>query len=89
MYQFDAAQQTGRAKLAAFFPKFKKTVQALWVNETKINSRNTFIDNLFALESEKDSKNDETTLLRNWPQILDFFINTECYIYTVFWAFLI
>ena len=47
MYQFAAAQQTSKAKLAAIFQKFKKTVRALRLKETKITSRNIFIDNLF------------------------------------------
>ena len=53
MYWFAAVQQTSTAKLAAFFQKLKKAVRALRVNESKVTSRNTFIDNLFALESEK------------------------------------
>ena len=32
------------------------------VNETKVTSRNTFIDNLFPLKSEKEAKMDEATL---------------------------
>ena len=60
--QIFAAQQTSTAKLAAFFQKFKKTVRAQRVNETKVTSRNAFIDNFFALESEKESKDDERTL---------------------------
>ena len=61
MYQFIAAQQTSTAKLAAFFQKFKKARQALRVNETKVTSRNAFIDNLFGLESRRKSKNDKKT----------------------------
>ena len=59
MYQFVAAQQTSTTKLPAFFQKFKKTMRALSVNETKFTSRNTFIDNLFPLEGEKESRNDK------------------------------
>ena len=44
--------------------KKKKTVRALRVNETKVTLRNAFIGNLFALKSEKESKNDERTLSR-------------------------
>ena len=46
-------------------------MRALRVNETKVISRNAFIDNLFALEREKESKNDERTLFRDFPRILD------------------
>ena len=46
-------------------------VCALKVNETKITSINAFIDNLFALESQKESKNDEKTVFRDFPKILD------------------
>ena len=62
MYQFVAAQQTSTAKLTAFFQKFLKIVPALRVNEAKVTWRNAFIDNRFALESEKESKNDKKTL---------------------------
>ena len=34
-------------------------MRALSVNETKFTSRNTFIDNLFPLEGEKESRNDK------------------------------
>ena len=54
MYQFAAAQQTSTAKLAATFQNFQKTVRTLRVNEIKVTSRNAFIDNVFALESEKE-----------------------------------
>ena len=37
-------------------------VHPLKVNKTKVTLRNAFIDNLFALESEKELKNDERTL---------------------------
>ena len=33
-----------------------KKVHTLGVNETKVTWRNAFIDNLFALESEKEPK---------------------------------
>ena len=36
-------------------------MHALRVNETKVTSRNAFIVNLFALESEKGSTNEERT----------------------------
>ena len=32
------------------------------VNETKATSRNAFINNVFALKSEKESRNDKKTL---------------------------
>ena len=41
------------------------------VNETIVTSRNAFIDKLFELESEKGSEEDEKTLFRDCPQILD------------------
>ena len=75
MYQFAAAQQTSTPKLAAFFQKFWKILRALRVNETKVTSRNAFIDNLLALESEKGSKNDERTLFWDYPRIFDLAVN--------------
>ena len=33
------------------------------VNATKVTSRNAFIENVFALESHKESSNDERALL--------------------------
>ena len=56
MYQFAAAKETTMAKFATYFQKFKKTVCALRANETKVTSRNTFIDNVFALENKKELK---------------------------------
>ena len=41
--------------------------------ETKVTSRKIFILNLFALEIEKKSKNDESTPFGECPQILDLF----------------
>ena len=49
-------------KLAAFFKKNFEIVRTLRVNETKVTSRNAFIEKLFVLECEKESKNDERTL---------------------------
>ena len=77
MYQFAAAQQTSTEKLPAFFQKLYKTVRALRVNETKVTSRNAFIDNLSALESEKESKNGERTLFWGCPRILDLSVNPQ------------
>ena len=62
MYQFAAVQQTSATKLAVFLKKMLKIVCALRVNETKVTLRNAFIDNLFALESQKEPKNNERTL---------------------------
>ena len=45
-------------------------MRAVRVNETKVISRNAFIDNLFPLKSEKETKNDETTLFRDCPRML-------------------
>ena len=41
------------------------------VNETKVPSRNAFIDNLCALKSAKESKNDKKTLFGVSPRIAD------------------
>ena len=58
-----------------FFKNQKETVRALRVNETKATLRNAFIDILFALESEIESKNDKRTLFRDCPRILHLSIN--------------
>ena len=39
--------------------------------ENRVILRNAFIDNVFALESEKKSRNDERTLFSDYPRILD------------------
>ena len=62
-----AAQQTSTAKLPATFQIFLKTVPVLRIKESKLTSRNAFIFNFFALESEKDFKKDERTLLCGLP----------------------
>ena len=54
MYYFAAGQDISTGKLASFFPKFKKTPSLLRVKETNVTSRNTFIDNHFALKSQKE-----------------------------------
>ena len=41
------------------------------INEIKVTLRNTFMDHLFALESEKESKSDKKTPFRDYPQIPD------------------
>ena len=68
-------QQTSTVKLNAFFFKILKTARALRVNETKATSRNAFIGNRFALESKKESKNEERTIFRDCPQILQLSVN--------------
>ena len=50
-----------------FVRKLKETVHALIVNEIKITSRNAFIDNPFGLQSEKESKNDKSSMFQDWP----------------------
>ena len=70
MYRFAAAPQTSTAKFAAFFKISEKTVSAVRVNETKITSRNNFIDNLFTLKSEKESKNFKRTLFETNSRFL-------------------
>ena len=62
MYRFFPAQQASIEKLAMFFQKIQKRVYALRINEISITPSNTPIENLFALENEKDSKNDERSL---------------------------
>ena len=64
MCQFSAAEQTNAAKLFFFFffffcKGFKKTVPNQRLNETKATLRNAFVDNIFALESQKESKNNK------------------------------
>ena len=66
MCYFAAAQQIITAKLAVFFQKFWKTVHTLRVNETKV----TFTDNIFALESEKESKTYQMILFEEYSWIL-------------------
>ena len=65
-------------KLPPFFQNIQKIVRALRVNETKVPSRNAFIDNLFGLESEKElkrkkkkKKKDERTLFWDSPRSYD------------------
>ena len=67
--------QISKIKLDAFFEKFLKLVRALRVNETKVTSTNVFIDNHFALESEKELKNDKRSLFQDFTQILDLSLN--------------
>ena len=47
-------------------------MRALRVNKTKVTSRNTFIDKLFALESERESKNDEKSLFRDFLLVKEY-----------------
>ena len=46
-------------------------MRVLRVNETKPPSRNAFIVDLFALESQKGSRNDERTLFSDFSRSLD------------------
>ena len=50
-------------------------MRALRVNITKVTSRNDFIDNLFALESDKELEIDERTVFPDYTQILDLAVN--------------
>ena len=52
--------------------------------QTKVTSRNAFIDNLFALESEKESKNDERIFFRDYPWISDLSVNPSIATYMWF-----
>ena len=58
------------AKLAGFLKKFQKILLLLRVNESKVTLTNAFIGNIFALKSEKESKNDERTTFCNTPGML-------------------
>ena len=77
MHYFAAAQQTSTGKLSAFSQKFKKTVCPLEVNQTKVTSINTFIGNIFTLQTEKTSKNDKRTVFLDCSRILDCCFNTQ------------
>ena len=44
----------------------------LRVNGTKVTLRNGIAANVFALESDKKSKNDKWSFLQDFPQIFDF-----------------
>ena len=50
-------------------------MRALKVKENKLTSRNDFIVNLFALESESESAFDQKTLYWDSSQILDLSLN--------------
>ena len=52
-------------------------MHSLRVNETKVISRSIFIDNHFALKSERESKDDGRTLFRDCVSILDLSINPK------------
>ena len=69
---FSVAQQTSTTKFTALF---EKLVRALRVNEIKVNSRSLFIGNLFALESEKESKYDDRSLFSDYLWIDDQAVN--------------
>ena len=44
-------------------------MHALRINETNFILRNIFIDNVFALESENESRNDEESLFLDYLRI--------------------
>ena len=46
-------------------------MRALRVNETKVSSRNAFIEIFFSLELEKESKNDKGYFFGDNPLIFD------------------
>ena len=53
-------------------------MRALRVNKPNVTLRNAFIDNVFALESDKKkSRNDEGTLFWDYPRIFDLAVNTD------------
>ena len=58
--------QTSTGNVALYFQNFLKTVHALRINETNFILRNIFIDNVFALESENESRNDEESLFLDY-----------------------
>ena len=60
-------------------------MHALGVNETKVTSRNAFIDNLFPLESGKESENDKTIHFSDYAQIFDLVDNPETTNTTYMW----
>ena len=59
----------------------------LKVNATKVALRNAFVDNLFALENEEESKNDETTPFPNCLRIVDLSVNPQTLNATYIWFF--
>ena len=61
--------QTSTGNVALYFQNFLKTVHALRINETNFILRNIFIDNVFALESENESRNDEGSLFLDYLRI--------------------
>ena len=60
-------------------------MRTLRVNETKATSRNTFIDNFFALESEEETKTNERTFFSDYPQTLDLAVDLETAHGTYMW----
>ena len=50
-------------------------MRAVRVNKTKITSRNAIVNNVFSLESKKESRNDEKTLFWNYLRIFDLAVN--------------
>ena len=51
-------------------------MRALRVNKPNVTLRNAFIY-VFALESDKKSRNDEGTLFWDYPMIFDLAVNTD------------
>ena len=76
MYYFAAVQQTSTAKFYLFFQKFFKKVRDLRVNETKVIWEKALTVNLFALEREEKSKNNEWTFFRDCSWILNLSVNS-------------
>ena len=68
-------QQTSTAKSPAFSQKFLKPLRALRVYEPKLTSRNAFIFNHFALESERESKMGERIFFWGNHRSLDLSLN--------------
>ena len=77
MHYFNAAMQTSAPKLALIFQKLKITFLALTVNEVKVTWTKAFIDHIFALESEEESKSHQRTLFWDCLQILDLSLNPQ------------
>ena len=63
-------------------------MRTLRVNQPKVTLRNAFIDNVFALEKDKESRNDENIFFWDYPRILDLAVNpyTANASYVVSWT---
>ena len=75
MYYFAAAQQTSTAKLAEIIQNFQETERSLKVSETTFIWRNAFFDNLFQLQSERESINYKRTFFYDYPWIVNLPVN--------------